>query len=344
MAEDTRKVVPIVVPTMGESVSEGVLSAWLQPDGSQVFEGQGILEFESDKATLEVSSPATGILHHSQTIGLALPVGSVVGTIEAGVISAPAEKPRASVAVIPPAPAIIPFLGERSEETKVLSPLRQQLAKKLVASKSAAAHLTTFNEVDMSAIKDARAKLGEEFEARHGVRLGYMGFFVRACSIALGEFREVNAYVTNTSVTYHNYVDISVAVSTERGLLTPVIRNAHTLSVAEIEHAIKDFATRARDKKILPDELNGGTFTISNGGVFGSLLSTPIPNPPQSAVLGLHTIQDRAVVRDGLIVARPMMYLALTYDHRLLDGKDAIGFLKRVKDMIEEPMRLLLGA
>lgn len=355
----------IIIPPVGESVSEGTLAAWLKPDGSQVHEGEDILDFESDKATLSVTSPGTGTLHHGSPAGTLVGIGAVVGFIDAAkptgnkkqlarelaaavktppveTVQAPPEKPEAKV--LPSVPKLPKSATDRKDDPRPLSTLRQALARRLVESKSAAAHLSTFNEIDMGALKDIRTRLGEDFESRHGLRLGYMGFFVKACAMALEEYPDVNAYVDESTVTYHNYVDISVAVSTERGLLTPVIRNAETLGIAAIEKLIKDFATRARDKKIMPDELNGGTFTISNGGVFGSLLSTPIPNPPQTAVLGLHSIQDRAVVRDGLIIARPMMYLALTYDHRLLDGKDAIGFLKRVKDLIEDPARLLVDA
>jgi 2-oxoglutarate dehydrogenase E2 component (dihydrolipoamide succinyltransferase) len=228
-----------------------------------------------------------------------------------------------------------------SQERKTMTKLRQTIAANLVSSKQQSAHLTTFNEVDMSAAMDLRKKYKDSFEEKHGVRLGFMSFFVKAAQRALVDFPSVNAFVDGTEIIYNYFYNVGVAISTDAGLLVPVLRNVDTLSFAEIESQIVDFATRARARRLLPDEFSGGTFTITNGGVFGSLLSTPIPSPPQTAVLGMHSINKRAVVVDDEIVVRPMMYLALTYDHRIIDGREAIGFLNRIKGQIEDPPQLL---
>ena len=220
--------------------------------------------------------------------------------------------------------------------------LRQTIASRLKEAQNNAAILTTFNDVDMSAVMAARTRYKDPFEKKHGVRLGFMGFFVKAACMALKDVPAVNAAIEGDEIVYRDYADISVAVSAPNGLVVPVIRNADKLSVAEIEKTIGDFGTRARDGKLSMEEMKGGTFTISNGGVFGSLMSTPIINPPQSGVLGLHRIEERPVVRDGQIVARPMMYLALSYDHRLIDGREAVTFLVAVKNAIEDPTRLLI--
>ena len=221
--------------------------------------------------------------------------------------------------------------------------LRATIAERLVRAQHEAAILTTFNEVDMQPVMDIRARYKDDFAKRFGVRLGFMSFFVQACVQALKRFPEINASIDGRDIVYHGYFDIGVAVSGPNGLVVPVIRDADMLSVAEIEQAIVDFAGRARDNKLRLEELSGGTFTISNGGVFGSMLSTPILNPPQSGILGMHNIQQRPVVIDGEIVARPMMYLALSYDHRLIDGKSAVQFLVTVKQQLEDPSRMLLG-
>lgn len=223
-----------------------------------------------------------------------------------------------------------------------MSPMRKTIARRLVESQSTAALLTTFNEVDMSAVMELRKSYQDEFVAKHGTKLGFMSFFVKSTIEALKAFPSVNAEVRDSSVVYKNYYDIGVAVGGGKGLLVPVLRNAERLSFGDIEKAIKDFGQRAQAGKIKLEELQGGTFTISNGGVYGSMLSTPIVNPPQSGVLGLHKIEDRAVVRAGQVVARPMMYLALTYDHRLVDGREAVSFLVRIKECIENPSRILL--
>ena len=221
--------------------------------------------------------------------------------------------------------------------------LRQTIAKRLKEAQNTAAMLTTFNEVDMSHVMDARAQYKDVFEKRYGVRLGFMGFFVKACCVALREIPAVNAEIDGKDILYKNYYDVGVAVGTEKGLVVPVLRDADEKSLAEIEASINDFGRRARDGDLKLEELQGGTFTISNGGVYGSLMSTPILNAPQSGVLGMHKIQQRPVVVDGEVVVRPMMYLALSYDHRLVDGKEAVTFLVRVKENLEDPARMVLG-
>jgi 2-oxoglutarate dehydrogenase E2 component (dihydrolipoamide succinyltransferase) len=250
---------------------------------------------------------------------------------------APAPAP-ATPAATPPAPAA----GERREERMQMTRLRQTVAKRLKEAQNTAAMLTTFNDVDMSAVIEARARYKDLFEKKHGIKLGFMGFFVKAACLAARDVPAVNGSIQGDEIVYHHYVDVSVAVSAPNGLVVPVIRNADQLSFAEIEKTIADFGRRARDGTLTLEDMKGGTFTISNGGIFGSLLSTPIINPPQSAVLGMHRIEERPVVKDGQIVARPMMYLALSYDHRLVDGREAVTFLVRMKEAIEDPTRLLI--
>src|SRR5690625_1787535 len=249
----------------------------------------------------------------------------------------------ASQAGAAPAGAAAPAAAAgRQEETVRMSPLRRTIAARLVESQQTAAILTTFNEADMSGVMNLRSEYRDSFEKKHGVRLGFMSFFVKAAIDALQQYPELNAEVRDDSIVYRNYYDIGVAVSTPKGLVVPVLRNAELLSFAEVEKAIGDFGERAQNNRIIPDEMQGGTFTISNGGVFGSLLSTPIINPPQSGVLGMHTIQQRPVAVNGEVVIRPMMYLALSYDHRIVDGREAVSFLKRIKEAIENPTRILL--
>jgi 2-oxoglutarate dehydrogenase E2 component (dihydrolipoamide succinyltransferase) len=232
--------------------------------------------------------------------------------------------------------------GARQEERVKMTRLRQTIAKRLKSAQDTAALLTTFNDVDMSAVMEARATYKDLFEKKHGVRLGFMGFFTKAVALAARDVPSVNAKIEGDEIVYHNYLDVSVAVSAPNGLVVPVVRNADAMSFAQIEKAIGDFGAKAKAGTLTMDDMSGGTFTISNGGVFGSLMSTPIINPPQSAVLGLHRIEDRAVVRDGQVVVRPMMYVALSYDHRLIDGREAVTFLKIVKEAIEDPTRLLI--
>ncbi|MBX9857976.1 MAG: 2-oxoglutarate dehydrogenase complex dihydrolipoyllysine-residue succinyltransferase [Sphingomonas sp.] len=252
--------------------------------------------------------------------------------------SAPAPSPAPSAAPMP-APATT---GARREERVRMTRLRQTIARRLKEAQNTAAMLTTFNDIDMTAVIEARAKYKDLFEKKHGVRLGFMGFFAKAACLALKDIPNVNASIDGDEIVYHDYADISVAVSSPGGLVVPVVRNADQMSVAEIERTIGDFGKRAKDGTLKMEEMQGGTFTISNGGVFGSLMSTPIINPPQSAVLGLHRIEDRPVVRDGQIVIRPMMYLALSYDHRLIDGREAVTFLVALKNAIEDPTRILI--
>lgn len=250
-----------------------------------------------------------------------------------------AEKGTATGAQTPSAPSPS---GNRNEERVRMTRLRQTVARRLKEAQDTAALLTTFNDVDMSAVIETRSKYKELFAKKHGVKLGFMGFFVKAACMALKDVPSVNAQIDGEEIVYHDYADISVAVSAPNGLVVPVIRNAESMSFADVENSIGDFGKRAKDGSLTMADMKGGTFTISNGGVFGSLMSTPIINPPQSAVLGLHRIEDRAVVVDGEIVVRPMMYLALSYDHRLIDGREAVTFLVRMKEAIEDPARLLI--
>jgi 2-oxoglutarate dehydrogenase E2 component (dihydrolipoamide succinyltransferase) len=263
--------------------------------------------------------------------------------------SAPAPSPAATPA---PAGSEIPRApkareervetGSRAEEVVPMSMFRRRLAERLVQAQQAAALLTTFNEVDMGAVMELRKRHQEAFVTKYGVKLGIMSFFVKATIDALRQFPQLNAEVRGTDVVYRNYYDIGVAVGSGKGLVVPVLRNAERLSFAEVELAIADFAKRWQDNRINPAELQGGTFTISNGGVYGSLMSTPIVNPPQSGILGLHAIQDRPVAREGQVVIRPMMYVAVTYDHRIVDGRESVTFLKRIKEAVEEPARMLV--
>ena len=260
------------------------------------------------------------------------------------VAAAASSKPTAPATS--PAPAAAPAPGGRKEERVKMTRLRQTIARRLKEAQNTAAMLTTFNDVDMTAVIEARAKYKDLFEKKHGVRLGFMGFFVKAATMALKDIPSVNASIEgpegNQEIVYHDYADISVAVSAPNGLVVPVIRDAQDLPVAGIEKTIGDFGRRAKSGELKMDEMKGGTFTISNGGVFGSLMSTPIINPPQSAVLGLHRIEDRPVVVNGQVVVRPMMYLALSYDHRLIDGREAVTFLVALKNAIEDPTRILI--
>lgn len=232
--------------------------------------------------------------------------------------------------------------GERGVRKEKMSRLRRTIAKHLVNAKNSTAMLTTFNEVDLTEVMAVRKKYKEMFKEKHQIGLGFMSFFTKACAMALQEYQAVNAQIDGDHVVYHDFVDVSVAVSTPKGLVTPVIRNAETLTLKEIEQTVKDLAIRGRDNELTLDDMQGGTFTISNGGVFGSLVSTPIINAPQTAILGMHKIQQRPMVVNGEVVARPMMYLALSYDHRIIDGKEAVTFLVRVKDLLEDPIRLML--
>lgn len=254
---------------------------------------------------------------------------------------APAPAKEAKKAELPPLP-VAKRSGERGERRVPMTTIRKRIAERLVQSQQTTATLTTFNEIDMSAVNALREKYKDKYKERYGVSLGFMGFFVKACVLALKEVPEANAFIEGQELVYHDYVNVGVAVGTEKGLVVPVIRDADQLSVAEIEQTIRHYALKARDGKIGIDDLTGGTFTVSNGGVYGSLMSTPILNPPQSAILGMHKTEDRPVVVNGQVVVRPMMYVALSYDHRIIDGKEAVTFLVRVKEGIEDPSRLFL--
>ncbi len=257
--------------------------------------------------------------------------------------SAPAAKAAESKPQAPAGPPVISSGVSRDERREKMTSLRKTIAKRLVAVKNETAMLTTFNEVDMKPIMDLRSKYKDKFKEKHGVGLGFMSFFGKAVCAALKEFPAVNASIDKDEIIYHDYCDISIAVSTPRGLVVPVIRNADQLSFAQIESEVIRLATRGRDGKLSIEEMTGGTFSITNGGVFGSMLSTPIINPPQSAILGMHNIVERAVVKDGQVVVRPIMYVALSYDHRIVDGRESVSFLVRVKEMLEDPGRLILG-
>jgi 2-oxoglutarate dehydrogenase E2 component (dihydrolipoamide succinyltransferase) len=253
-----------------------------------------------------------------------------------------APSPSAEIATSEPLRELAPTGYPREEEYVVMSPIRQRIAQRLVEAQHSAALLTTFNEIDMGAVIELRKRHREQYEQHYGVKLGFMSFFVKAVIDALKSVPQLNAEVREPHIVYRNYYDIGIAVGGGKGLVVPILRSAEFMSFAEIEQKIADFARRAADNKLKLEELQGGTFTISNGGVYGSMLSTPIINPPQSGILGLHAIQDRPAAQDGQVVVRPMMYIALTYDHRIVDGREAVLFLKRIKDVIEEPSRILL--
>jgi len=256
--------------------------------------------------------------------------------------AAPAPAAAAPAPAAKPAPAPVPTTGGRAEQRVPMSRLRARVAERLVQSQSTAAILTTFNEVNMAPVMELRGRYKDRFEKEHGVKLGFMSFFVKAAVAALRKYPVVNASIDGTDIVYHGYYDIGIAVGSERGLVVPILRNADQMSIADIEKAIADFGKRAKDGKITIEELTGGTFSISNGGVFGSMLSTPIINPPQSAILGIHATKERAVVENGQVVVRPMNYLALSYDHRIIDGREAVLSLVAIKDALEDPARLLL--
>jgi 2-oxoglutarate dehydrogenase E2 component (dihydrolipoamide succinyltransferase) len=421
--------VDITVPSPGESITEVTLGPWHKASGQWVQRDETLVEIESDKVTLELPAPESGVLTVSQEEGAELNVGDVIGSIdpeapkpngqaggEAAPASAPAAKPAEqstspatevtasstpddvritpvakkiaqekgidlsrvtgsgaggkitkedvlgvasssapSASPAPPAPpaaapaapaAPKPQPGSRSVRREKMTKLRQRIAERLVHAQHTAAMLTTFNEVDMSAVMNLRNKHKDEFEKQHDVRLGFMSFFTKACCAALQAFPRVNAYIDGPEIEYHEYVDISIAVGTPKGLIVPVLRNVEAMSFADVELAIKDLAIRGRDGKLSIEEMTGGNYTISNGGVYGSLNSTPILNPPQSGILGLHKIQNRPVedpANPGQIVLRPMMYLAMSYDHRIIDGEQAVSFLVHVKNCIEQPERMLIG-
>ena len=361
--------IEVKIPSAGESITSGVLSIWHKKNGERVTRDELLFTLETDKVSQEVTAADSGILHTKVAEGEEVKIGQVVAEIEplasgAPVTAAPApiaEKAPTPVveAPKPSAPAATPPLTPKApapmQEVKAvatnsratrkkLSPLRRKIATQLVMAQQTAAILTTFNECDMSAIMALRKELQEDFSKKHGVKLGFMSFFIKAVVDALQAIPSINSRIDGDELITNNAFDIGVAVGTERGLIVPVLKDCEKLSFAEIEASLAGFAVKAREGRISMEDLSGGVFTISNGGVYGSLLSTPILNPPQSGILGMHKIQERAVVVNGQIVARPMMYLALSYDHRVVDGKEAVTFLVRVKNCLENPARLLLGA
>ena len=410
----------VKVPALGESVTEATVAQWFKKAGDQVNVDEPLVELETDKVTVEVPAPASGVL--SEVLvesGTTVEIGAILAMIGEGSgkvtakpaakkeepkkAEAPAPAPAPAAAPAPAKPAAAPAAaaaqapavrriaeennldaskidgtgkdgrvtkgdalaaasapaaapaipsaplavrapvdnGPREERVK-MTRLRKTIATRLKEAQNTAAMLTTFNEVDMSAIMALRNEYKAIFEKKHGVRVGFMGFFVKACIQALKEIPAVNGLIDGDDIVYKNYYNIGVAVGTEKGLVVPVLKDAQDLSLAGIEKEINDYGKRARDGQLKLEELQGGTFTISNGGVYGSLMSTPILNAPQSGVLGMHKIQDRPMVVGGQVVVRPMMYLALSYDHRIVDGKDAVTFLVRVKESLEDPQRLLL--
>ncbi len=395
--------VDVMVPTLGESVTEATVSTWFKAVGDAVAQDEMLCELETDKVSVEVPAPAAGVLAEiaapeGTTVDASAKLG-VIGTADGAAQPAPrAAEPApapaatgggdvedapsakkamaeagisrdavtgtgrdgrimkedvarassaATAAPVPSAPtpaprAPVPADDAAREERVKMTRLRQTIARRLKDSQNTAAMLTTYNEVDMTEVMALRRRYKDEFEKKHGVRLGFMSFFTKACCHALKEVPEVNAEIDGTDIVYKNFVHIGVAAGTPTGLVVPVIRNADSMSFAEIEKAIAEKGKRARDGKLSMAEMQGGTFTLSNGGVYGSLMSSPILNPPQSGILGMHKIQDRPMAIDGQVVIRPMMYLALSYDHRIVDGKGAVTFLVRVKEALEDPRRLLM--
>ena len=368
------------IPSVGESITTGTISQWHKAEGELVKVGDLLLTVETDKISTEVPAESEGVLRIQVPAGTEVEIGAVVGRIESGAIAsaapastpppAPAAAKPAPVAVATPAPKVVeafvqpvveldrpqltvlparsanvPALRSDSRITRnKMSPLRRKIASHLVEAQHTAAILTTFNECDMSAIMKLRKELQDSFVARHGIKLGFMSFFVKATVDALQNIPQVNGRIDGDDIVQNHFYDIGVAIGTEKGLIVPVIRDAEQKTFAEIEQDIADYAAKARTGKISFEDLQGGVFTISNGGIYGSLLSTPILNFPQSAILGMHAIQDRPVAKDGQVVIRPMMNLALSYDHRLIDGKEAVTFLTRIKDCLEQPARLMVGA
>ena len=397
----------IRVPTLGESVSEATIGRWYKKAGDVVKADEPLVELETDKVTIEVNAPASGVL--SEIVakdGETVAPGALLGQIAAAgagaapapapVAAAPAAAPapKAAPAAMPPAPAAAKIAADNNlstddiagsgkrgqvlkgdvlaavaagpvvaaptalapvvarvpssvddsalEERVRMTKLRQTIARRLKDAQNTAAMLTTFNEVDMGEVMALRARYKDVFEKKHGAKLGFMSFFVKACTQALKEIPAVNAEIDGTDLVYKNYYHLGIAVGTEKGLVVPVVRNADRMGLAQIEKTIADFGKRARDGALKLEEMQGGTFTITNGGIYGSLMSTPILNAPQSGILGMHKIQERPMVVGGKIEIRPMMYLALSYDHRIVDGKEAVTFLVRVKEALEDPARLVL--
>lgn len=398
--------IELKVPSVGESITEVEIGDWLKREGEAIEKDENVVALESEKATVELPAPASGVLTKiTKRKGDKALIGETIGEIDpAGKPSpapkpAPTAEPKAAPAqpkqrVMPAAQRLMaeskvsaeeveasgpggrilkedvlrhvekgkderpnrtsasqnvqrPTSNEetqagREEEVVRMTPLRRTVSRRLVEAQRSMAMLTTFNEIDMSTVMALRKEHQEAFTKKHGVKLGFMSFFVRATIEALKSTPQLNASIRGDDIVYHNYFDIGVAIGSGKGLVVPSIRNAERLSFAEVEKQIADYAQRAQENKLKPDELQPGTFTITNGGIYGSLLSTPIVNPPQSGILGMHTIQERPIAVQGQVVIRPMMYVALSYDHRLVDGREAVTFLKHVKESIESPARILL--
>ena len=336
--------------------ASGTLSRIVKRKGEKALVGEVIAILEPGKEPAQKSKDETRIIRKTDKVDKVEKMDKADKAAPAAPTApAPAAAPAPTLAPVPPAPpqefvtefikappARTPLAPGREEEVVRMTPLRRTVARRLVEAQHNMAVLTTFNEIDLSAVMALRQQHQDSFVAKHGVKLGFMSFFVKASIEALKAIPQLNASVVAEDIVYHNYFDIGIAIGSGKGLAVPVLRNAEQLSFAEVEKAVADFATRAKDNKLKPDELQGGTFTITNGGVYGSLLSTPIVNPPQSGILGMHTIQQRPVAVGGNVVIRPMMYVALSYDHRLVDGREAVTFLVRVKEMIENPARILL--
>lgn len=388
--------IEVIIPVVGESISEVVIGRWFKKDGDSVQMDEMLCELETDKATMELNAEQAGILRIVAAEGSTVAVGALVATIESselasapspstsaplstGSVSEPAPAQLSSdpepgstasgtsgylsAPVSVPAPASVPTSTTVVQQTTLvtqadkpvqtstptgpqrrerMSQLRKTIARRLVAVKNETAMLTTFNEVNMGPLMEMRSRYKDSFKEKYGVGLGFMSLFSKAVCLAMKEFPVINASIDGDELVYHDYVDLSIAVSAPRGLMVPVVRGADRLALHEIEREIARLAAKAREGTLSVDEMVGGTFTITNGGVFGSMLSTPIINAPQSAILGMHNIVERPIAMQGQVVIRPMMYLALSYDHRLIDGKDSVSFLVRVKEYLEDPYRMLI--
>jgi 2-oxoglutarate dehydrogenase E2 component (dihydrolipoamide succinyltransferase) len=371
------KEIEIVVPAAGESITSANIGRWHMADNTQVNKGDTLVTLETDKVSNELEAEESGVLHISTPEGEEVDIGTVIGSISVGASAAPtaakappavspaapksqaADKAAATTAAtVAPAVSLRPDLSvsasapERAGQSvsddngrttrRKMSMLRRKVASHLVNAQQTAAILTTFNEVDMTAIMKLRKEVQEDFVKKHGCKLGFMSFFVKATVQALKDVPSINGRIDGSDIIENHFYDVGVAIGTEKGLVVPVLRDCDTKGFAEVEQGILDYAAKANDGSMGLADLQGGVFTISNGGVYGSLLSTPILNPPQSGILGMHTIQQRPVALNGEVVIRPMMYLALSYDHRLVDGKEAVTFLIRIKDCLENPSRLML--
>ena len=363
MSNRKDKKMDILVPILGESVVEATVSKWIKKQGEFVEVDEPIVELETDKVTLEVPASISGILDNlAVSEGDTVEVGALLAMIVAGEKTEEPKKPAVekkeekvhqekvvsnineSKPIAPESKVIRSTQNENLEERVPMSRLRLAIARRLKEAQNTAAMLTTYNEVDMSALMEMRNNYQESFEKKNGVRLGYMSFFVKAAIDALNQFPAVNAEIDGNDIIYKNYYNIGVAVGTSQGLVVPVLKNADDMSFGKTEANIAEFGKKAKDGSLAISDMAGGTFTISNGGVYGSLMSSPILNPPQSGILGMHKIQKRPIAIGDNIEIRPMMYLALSYDHRIVDGREAVSFLVRIKEIIEDPRRLVVGA